>query len=105
MVARCRKRIVHPLQDRERRAVLERIHNLPRRERAEGADVEATDRNAFLVTEIIDGDLTRLHVTTHADDNELCVGTAVRLDVVVFAAGLVVEELESLFQCWPDAVV
>ena len=46
MVARRRKRIVHPLQHGERHAMAQGFDNLPCRERTEAADVQAADFDA-----------------------------------------------------------
>ena len=44
-----------------------------------------------LVTQIIDGDLGRLHVAAHADQDELRILAAIRLDKIVAPPGLLVE--------------
>ena len=46
VIAGRRQRIVHPLQHAERLAMLQCVDNLPRRERAEAAHVQAADFNA-----------------------------------------------------------
>src|SRR5207344_2310906 len=105
MIAGRRKRIVHPLQYREGGTILEGIDNLPRGERPEAADVEAAHRDALLLAHVIDGCLARLHVAAHADDYELGVFAAIRLDEVVLATRLFIEELKRLFQGRTDTVV
>src|SRR5206468_871625 len=105
MVARGRHRVVHALEDAERRAVLQSFDDLPRGEGAEAADIQTAGGNALLVAEVVNRDLGRLHVAAHADEDELGVLAAVRLDEPIAPAGLLVEQLEALFQNAFNAVV
>ena len=95
VVAGGRERVVHPLEDGERLAVLAG----PRRSAVRGTggrrtDVQAAGRDALRLAQVVDRRLGRLHVAAHADQDVLGVLAAVGLDEVVPPAGLAVELVE-----------
>jgi len=67
VVAGRRERVVHPLDDAEGAAILERIDDCLRWEGPEAIDIEAAGFDAFAIAQVIDRGLRRLHVTAHAD--------------------------------------
>ncbi len=59
--------------------------------------VEAAGRHA-LAAQVIDRDLGRFHVAAHADEDELGVFAAIRLDEAVLPARLLREQFKAFFQ-------
>ena len=67
VIARGRQRVVHPLEDRDRPAVPQRLDDLAGRKRPEHKDRQAPGRDPQMVAQIVDRRLGGLHVATHAD--------------------------------------
>src|SRR5262249_15722634 len=65
-------------------------------EGAEAVDIEAPGPDSFFVAQVIDCRLGRLHVTAHADEDELRVFATIRIDKVITPARLAVEFLERV---------
>ena len=93
MVAGRRERVVHAFENRERGAVFQGIDDLPAGEGTKRTDIEASNRNAF-AAHVIDRDLSRFHVATHADEDVFGVVAAVRFDETIIAPSLAAELLE-----------